>query len=119
MREETLRLLQALVGGGDVRGWDDPRLPTLAGMRRRGLVPEGINSLCKEIGITRSEGYVQLKRLYHHVRLQLDAGSPRALAVLRPLKLVRPWQTRAAVPRAASCRRGAQQRDDGVRAGGG
>eukprot|EP00892_Ulva_mutabilis_P008053 jgi/Ulvmu1/561/UM001_0569.1 len=82
------RKLQALVGGGDVRGWDDPRLPTLAGMRRRGLVPEGINSLCKEIGITRSEGYVQLKRLYHHVRLQLDATSPRALAVLRPLRLV-------------------------------
>lgn len=72
-----------------MRGWDDPRLPTLAGMRRRGLVPEGINSLCREIGITRSEGYVQLKRLYHHVRLQLDASSPRALAVLRPLRLVR------------------------------
>jgi glutamyl/glutaminyl-tRNA synthetase len=58
-------------------------------MRRRGISPEAINTLCQEIGITRSEGSVQLKRLYHHVRLHLDATSPRALAVLRPLKLVR------------------------------
>jgi glutaminyl-tRNA synthetase len=72
-----------------VRGWDDPRLPTLAGMRRRGFTAEGINTLCQEIGINRSEGFVQLKRLYHHVRNHLDATSPRALAVLRPLHIVR------------------------------
>jgi glutamyl/glutaminyl-tRNA synthetase len=80
--------MQALVSNKLVRGWDDPRLPTLAGMRRRGLTPEGINTLCLELGINRSEGFVQLKRLYHHVRNHLDATSPRALAVLRPLKLV-------------------------------
>lgn len=81
--------VQALVNGKLVRGWDDPRLPTLAGMRRRGLTAEGINTLCHELGINRSEGFVQLKRLYHHVRNHLDATSTRALAVLRPLKLVR------------------------------
>lgn len=80
--------MQALVNNNMVRGWDDPRLPTLAGMRRRGLTAEGINTLCHELGINRSEGFVQLKRLYHHVRNHLDSTSPRALAVLRPLKLV-------------------------------
>jgi glutaminyl-tRNA synthetase len=81
--------LQQLVVGGYVRGWDDPRLPTLAGMRRRGISPEGINLLCQEIGITRSDNEITLHKLFHHVRNHLDETSPRALAVLRPLKLVR------------------------------
>lgn len=92
----SVHTVQALVNNKLVRGWDDPRLPTLAGMRRRGLTAEGINTLCHELGINRSEGFVQLKRLYHHVRNHLDATSLRSLAVLRPLKLVRtPWMPHA------------------------
>jgi tRNA synthetases class I (E and Q), catalytic domain len=81
--------LQRLVTGQYVRGWDDPRLPTLAGMRRRGLTPEGINAMCQEQGITRSDNEVQLKKLFYHARSHLNATSPRALVVLRPLRLVR------------------------------
>ena len=58
-------------------------------MRRRGLSPQGINLLCQELGITRSENEIPLHKLFHHVRAHLDESSPRALAVLRPLKLVR------------------------------
>ena len=82
--------MQILVTGKHVRGWDDPRLPTLAGMRRRGISPTGINLLCHEMGITRSDNKIPLHRLYHHVRMHLDETTPRALAVLRPLRLVRP-----------------------------
>ncbi|KAL4852916.1 Glutamine--tRNA ligase [Chlorella vulgaris] len=71
-----------------VDGWDDPRLLTLAGMRRRGVPPAAINDLCKELGMTRSEGRVPLHRLYHHVRAHLDATSFRCMAVLRPLRVV-------------------------------
>jgi glutaminyl-tRNA synthetase len=82
--------MQVLVSEKYVRGWGDPRLPTLAGMRRRGMSPEGINTLCQELGITRNENAVHLHNLYHHIRRHLDETSPRALAVLRPLKLVWP-----------------------------
>lgn len=82
------RKLQKLVNGNYIRGWDDPRMMTLAGMRRRGITPEAINSLCREIGITRSDNEIPIHKLEHHVRNHLDETSPRALAVLRPLRLV-------------------------------
>ena len=89
--------VQLLVTDGYIRGWDDPRLPTLAGMRRRGMSPEGINSLCQELGITRSEIHIPLHKVYHHIRGHLEESSPRALGVLRPLKLVRPLATRSSL----------------------
>ncbi|KXZ51794.1 hypothetical protein GPECTOR_11g237 [Gonium pectorale] len=82
------RRLNKLVMGGFVNGWDDPRLLTLAGLRRRGVPPTAVNAFCRDIGITRNENLVPLHRLEHHVRAELDATSPRALAVLRPLKVV-------------------------------
>lgn len=81
------RKLRELVRGEYVRGWDDPRMPTLAGLRRRGVRPEAINAFCREVGATRSETLVAMHRLEHHVRVAADAASPRALAVLRPLRV--------------------------------
>jgi glutaminyl-tRNA synthetase len=82
------RKLNRLVTEGHVKGWDDPRLLTLAGLRRRGVTPGAINSFCREIGITRNANVVPYHKLEHHVRAHLDAASPRALAVLRPLKVI-------------------------------
>ncbi|GFR51525.1 hypothetical protein Agub_g13941 [Astrephomene gubernaculifera] len=82
------RKLNKLVMGGYVNGWDDPRLLTLAGLRRRGVPSTSINAFCRDIGITRNENIIALHRLEHHVRSELDATSPRTLAVLRPLKVV-------------------------------
>uniref|UniRef100_A0A7S0R5T3 glutamine--tRNA ligase n=2 Tax=Chlamydomonas leiostraca TaxID=1034604 RepID=A0A7S0R5T3_9CHLO len=82
------RKLNKLVMGHFVNGWDDPRLLTLAGLRRRGVTPAAINNFCREIGITRNENVIPMHKLEHHVRSDLDATSPRTLAVLRPLKLV-------------------------------
>eukprot|EP00210_Caulerpa_lentillifera_P001376 g1324.t1 len=82
------RKLRALVEGGFVRGWDDPRLYTLSGLRRRGVSPEAINNFCKEMGITRSDSDIPVHRLEHHIRQDLDSNSPRTMAVLRPLKIL-------------------------------
>lgn len=82
------RKLNKLVMDHHVNGWDDPRLLTLAGLRRRGVTAAAINNFCKEIGVTRSEGEVHPHRLEHHIRADLDAGSPRVLGVLRPLRVV-------------------------------
>ncbi|KAI8472695.1 MAG: tRNA synthetases class I, catalytic domain-containing protein [Monoraphidium minutum] len=82
------RKLNRLVTDGHVNGWDDPRLLTLAGLRRRGVTPEAINAFCREIGITRNANVIPYHKLEHHVRAHLDATSPRALAVLRPLRVV-------------------------------
>ncbi len=71
-----------------MRGWDDPRLPTLAGLRRRGCPPEAIVSFCEGLGVTRRESMVELARLDHAVRERLNLTAPRALAVLDPLKVV-------------------------------
>jgi len=70
-----------------VRGWDDPRLSTLNGMRRRGYPAVAINAFCRDVGVTRHENLIPLARLEHHVREVLDATAPRAFAVLRPLKV--------------------------------
>ncbi|PRW56443.1 glutamine--tRNA ligase [Chlorella sorokiniana] len=82
------RKLNRLVTDKYVDGWDDPRLLTLAGLRRRGVTPTAVNNFCREIGVTRSEGEVHLHKLDHHIRADLDATSRRALGVLRPLRVV-------------------------------
>ena len=82
------RKLNKLVTGGLVKGWDDPRLLTLSGLRRRGVSPASINAFCREIGITRNDNTIPMHKLEHHIRLDLEANSPRALAVLRPLKVI-------------------------------
>ena len=82
------RKLNKLVTDKYVKGWDDPRLLTLAGLRRRGVTKAAINAFCRTIGVTRSEGEVHPHVLEHFVRQDLDANSPRALGVLRPLRLV-------------------------------
>jgi glutaminyl-tRNA synthetase len=71
-----------------VNGWDDPRMPTLAGIRRRGFTPEAIRDFCARIGLAKKENVVDVALLEHTVREDLNRRTPRALAVLRPLKVV-------------------------------
>ncbi len=82
------RRLQELVEGKHVSGWDDPRMPTLAGLRRRGYTPEAIRAFCERIGVSRRDGVVDVTLLEHSVREDLNARCPRLMAVLRPLKVV-------------------------------
>ncbi len=81
------RKLAVLVDGGHVSGWDDPRMPTIAGMRRRGYPPEAIREFCVRIGITKKDNVIQMGVLENTVREQLDETAPRVMAVLRPLKI--------------------------------
>ena len=82
------RLLTILVQQGVVGSWDDPRMPTLSGMRRRGYPPEALVDFCTRIGVTRNQQNVELSVLDNCVREALDPGTPRAFAVTRPLKVV-------------------------------
>lgn len=82
------RLLTILVEQGVVGNWDDPRMPTLSGMRRRGYPPEALVDFCTRIGVTRNQQNVELSVLDNCVREALDPGTPRAFAVIRPLKIV-------------------------------
>lgn len=82
------RLLLQLSQEGLVRGWDDPRMPTLCGLRRRGYPPEAIRNFCETIGITKYESLTDVALLEHCVREELNKSSERRLAVLHPLKLV-------------------------------
>ena len=82
------RLLTILVEQNVVSSWDDPRMPTLSGMRRRGYPPEALVDFCTRIGVTRNQQNVELSVLENCVRAALDPGTPRAFAVTRPLKLV-------------------------------
>jgi glutaminyl-tRNA synthetase len=82
------RKLAQLVREGHVRGWDDPRMPTLAGLRRRGVPPEAIQDFIGRVGVARSDNLVELALLEHCVRELLNRTAPRRMAVLRPLKLV-------------------------------
>jgi glutaminyl-tRNA synthetase len=82
------RKLLALVESGHVRGWDDPRMPTIAGLRRRGYTPEAIRDFCERIGVTKKNSMVDLALLEHCLRDDLNRRAPRAMAVLRPLRLV-------------------------------
>ncbi len=82
------RKLLQLVEGGHVAGWDDPRMPTLAGLRRRGVTPEAIRALCEAVGVAKANSVVDLAQLEHAIRDDLNRRAPRVLAVLRPLKVV-------------------------------
>ena len=82
------RYLTRLVDGGHVDGWDDPRMPTIAGMRRRGFTPQALREFCERVGVTKNEGAVEFERLETCVRADLESSTRRAMAVLRPLKLV-------------------------------
>ena len=82
------RKLLQLVAEGHVNGWDDPRMPTISGLRRRGYTPESIRDFCDRIGITKKENVVDVALLEHCVREDLNKRAPRAMAVLRPLEVV-------------------------------
>jgi glutaminyl-tRNA synthetase len=82
------RKLLRLVQEGHVRGWDDPRMPTLSGMRRRGYPAEAIRDFCDRVGVAKRENMVQLELLEHCVREDLNRHTPRVMAVLRPLRVV-------------------------------
>ncbi|KZY95740.1 glutamine--tRNA ligase [Oleibacter sp. HI0075] len=82
------RKLKFLVEEGVVAGWDDPRMPTISGMRRRGFTPSSIRTFCDMIGVTRSDGMVDVAMLEHALRSDLNQNAPRAMAVLKPLKVV-------------------------------
>ncbi len=82
------RALIRLVEAGHVDGWDDPRMPTLRGMRRRGYPAAAIRDLCRRVGVTRKDSVVEVESLEHCVRAELDTRAPRAMGVLDPLKVV-------------------------------
>lgn len=82
------RKLLELVTLGIVSGWDDPRMPTICGFRRRGYTPESIRRFCKEIGVSKADSLVEVELLQHCLREELNRTAPRAMAVLRPLKVV-------------------------------
>jgi glutaminyl-tRNA synthetase len=82
------RWLLQLVEEGHVQGWDDPRMPTLAGMRRRGYTPEAIRAFLKRIGIAKNDSLVDIALLEHLLRQDLNTRVPRVMAVLRPLRVV-------------------------------
>jgi glutaminyl-tRNA synthetase len=82
------RKLLQLVEEGHVRGWDDPRMPTISGIRRRGYTPEAIRNFCGAIGVSKTNGSIELAMLEHFVREDLNKRAPRVMAVLRPLKVV-------------------------------
>ncbi|MDQ1235958.1 glutaminyl-tRNA synthetase [Paenibacillus sp. SORGH_AS306] len=82
------RKLKQLVDENIVDGWDDPRMPTISGLRRRGYTPEGIRAFVYETGISKSQGVVDLQTLDHFVREDLKLRVPRTMGILRPLKVV-------------------------------
>ncbi|MBK1722232.1 glutamine--tRNA ligase/YqeY domain fusion protein [Thiocystis violacea] len=82
------RRLTELVSESHVQGWDDPRMPTIAGLRRRGYTPAAIRAFCARIGVTKAENLVEMAMLESAIRDDLDAHAPRRMAVLRPLKVV-------------------------------
>jgi len=82
------RFLKGLVDEGRVSGWDDPRMPTLAGLRRRGIPPAAIRNFAKSVGVARANSTVDVGMFEHAVRDELNRTAPRRMAVLRPLKLV-------------------------------
>jgi|CZKU01.1.fsa_nt_gi glutaminyl-tRNA synthetase len=82
------RKLRQLVEGGHVSGWDDPRMPTLAGLRRRGYTPEAIRAFCERIGVSKRNSVVDVALLEHAVREDLNVRSRRVMGVVRPLRVV-------------------------------
>ncbi len=82
------RKLMGLVAEGHVRGWDDPRMPTISGLRRRGYTPEAIRSFCDRIGVAKRDSIVEMALLEYFIREGLNRSAPRFMGVLRPLKVV-------------------------------
>ena len=82
------RKLKQLVEEGYVDGWDDPRMPTISGLRRRGYTPESIRNFCRELGVAKTSGVVDEKMLEHFVREDLKLKAPRTMGILKPLKVV-------------------------------
>ncbi|MCX6612279.1 MAG: glutamine--tRNA ligase/YqeY domain fusion protein [Acidobacteria bacterium] len=82
------RKLLLLVQKGFVSGWDDPRMPTLSGIRRRGYTPEAIRNFCGSIGVSKSNGVIELALLEHHIREDLNKRARRVMAVIDPIKVV-------------------------------
>ena len=82
------RRLRVLVENGYVSGWDDPRLPTLSGLRRRGYTPEAIRNFCERIGVAKTNSVVDIRFLEHCIREDLNKRAQRVMAVLEPLKLI-------------------------------
>ena len=82
------RKLAQLVNEGHVSGWDDPRMPTLAGLRRRGYTPESIRKFCDLVGVAKRQNVIEIALLEHAIRDDLNAKASRVLAVLKPLKVV-------------------------------
>jgi glutaminyl-tRNA synthetase len=82
------RKLLALVQNGSVSGWDDPRMPTLSGLRRRGYTPEAIRQFCNNIGVSKTNGINEFSLLEHYVREDLNKRAARVMAVLDPLRVV-------------------------------
>lgn len=82
------RKLIQLVQGGYVRGWDDPRMPTISGIRRRGYTPQAIRNLCESTGVSKANSTLDIALMEYHIRQDLNLRAPRRFAVLRPLKVV-------------------------------
>ena len=82
------RMLLTLVTDGHVSGWDDPRMPTVAGMRRRGVPPKALRTFCDMIGVAKTENRVDVAKLEYAIRDELNHQAPRVMCVLRPLKIV-------------------------------
>ncbi len=82
------RKLLQLVQQGQVSGWDDPRMPTITGLRRRGYTPESIRNFCGRIGVAKKENVIDVAQLEHSVREDLNRRAPRVMTVLRPVKVV-------------------------------
>jgi len=82
------RMLLELVDQGYVTGWDDPRMPTISGLRRRGYTPESIRDFCERIGVAKGDSMVDIALLEHSVREDLNKRAPRVMAVLHPLRVV-------------------------------
>ena len=82
------RTLLELVEGGYVGGWDDPRMPTISGLRRRGYTPEAIRNFCERIGVAKRENVVDIANLEHAIREDLNVRAPRVMGVLNPVKVV-------------------------------
>lgn len=82
------RKLISLVTSNSVRGWDDPRMPTISGLRRRGYTKEILNSFCNDVGATRASNVVEIEKLFQTARVNLSASSYRAMAALDPIKIV-------------------------------
>jgi len=82
------RKLLALVKNGHVGGWDDPRMPTISGIRRRGYTPEGIRNFCKRVGVSKTQGVTEFSLLEYYIREDLNKRAARVMGVLRPLRVV-------------------------------